>query len=319
MNPDLIFSPLTVAGLLALGVFALVVALRPSHAARTVDDRLANLVAGAPERSQQQAASADAVREPFVQRVLAPAFRQLIHTLGAMMPPQTAERLNEQLVIAGRPGNLTGLDFLGIRVLAAAAGLLFGFFYLSKMTMIPQAPLLGPIGGLLFGYMLPNNWLQGRMKQRQDTITRALPDALDMLTICVEAGLAFESAMQRVSEQWKGGLSEEFARVVSEIRLGVPRGQALRRLSQRCEVPDVSSFVAVLVQSDSMGTSIANVLRSQADQMRVLRRQRAEKKANKAPIKVIMAMLMFIFPSLFIVILGPAVPKIIEAFGGMGK
>jgi tight adherence protein C len=122
-----------------------------------------------------------------------------------------------------------------------------------------------------------------------------------------------------VSEQWKGALSNELSRVVSEIRLGVPRPQALRRLAQRCDVPDVSSFVAVLVQADSMGTSIAQVLRSQADQIRVLRRQRAEEKANKAPMKVVMAMLLFIFPALFVVILGPAVPRIIEAFSHMGR
>jgi tight adherence protein C len=121
-----------------------------------------------------------------------------------------------------------------------------------------------------------------------------------------------------VSSQWQGPLSEEFARVVAEIRLGVPRAQALRRFSGRCDVDDVTSFVAVLVQADSMGTSVSQVLHSQSEQMRVLRRQRAEEKANKAPIKIIMAMLVFIFPALFVIILGPAVPRIIEAFSGMG-
>jgi tight adherence protein C len=150
-------------------------------------------------------------------------------------------------------------------------------------------------------------------------IQRGLPDALDMLTICVEAGLAFESALQRVSDRWPGPLSDEFARSVAEIRLGVPRSQALRRMAARCSVTDVSSFVAVLVQADSMGTSIARVLHSQADQIRVLRRQRAEEKANKAPIKVMIPMVLFIFPALFVVILGPGAPTILEALGSAAK
>jgi tight adherence protein C len=167
---------------------------------------------------------------------------------------------------------------------------------------------------MLLGYMMPNYWLSMRVKQRKDAIQRSLPDALDMLTICVEAGLAFESALQRVGEQWRGPLSDEFSRAVAEIRLGVARPQALRRMSARCGVADVSSFVAVLVQADSMGTSISHVLHSQGDQIRTLRRQRAEEMANKAPIKMLIPMGLLIFPALFITILGPAVPRILDAF-----
>jgi tight adherence protein C len=178
--------------------------------------------------------------------------------------------------------------------------------------------LLAPAAGLVIGYLLPRQWLQARIAKRRDVIQCSLPDALDMLTICVEAGLAFESALQRVADQWQGPLSDEFARAVSEMRLGVPRPQTLRRLAQRCDTPDVSSFVAVLVQADAMGTSVAQVLHSQSDQIRTLRRQRAEEKANKAPIKVLLAMVIFIFPALFVVILGPAVPRIMAAFSGTG-
>ncbi len=313
----LIFSPLAVALLVVLAVIALMMAVRPSRSARTVGDRLDNYLADGQQARQKT--PTDALREPFMQRVLAPAGRQLLQVLGRLMPGGMVEEINNQLMIAGRPGNLSGLDFLGVQVLAIFLGLLFGYFYGGKLLANPQFKLLAPFVGAAFGYMLPKNWLSGKMRKRKEIILRALPDALDMLTICVEAGVAFESAMQRVSEQWKGPLSQEFARVVTEIRLGVPRSQALRRLAARCDVPDVSSFVAVLVQADAMGTSIALVLQSQSAQMRVLRRQRAEEKANKAPIKVIMAMLAFIFPALFIVILGPAVPKILDAFSNMGK
>jgi tight adherence protein C len=241
----------------------------------------------------------------------------VLQGLGRLAPSRGLERLDLRLTVAGRPGKLGALDFLGLRILLVAIGLGLGFLY-GRSAGNPKMLLLGPLGGAVFGYMAPNSWLQGRIHKRKDIIQRALPDALDMLTICVEAGLAFESALQRVSDQWRGPLSDEFARVVAEIRLGVPRGQALRRMAQRCDLPDVGSFVAVLVQADSMGTSIAHVLRSQADQMRVLRRQRAEEKANKAPIKMLMPMLIFIFPALFVVILGPAVPTLISGFGSMG-
>jgi tight adherence protein C len=306
---------LAVAALVALSVLAFFLSIRPTTSSRAISDRLEGYL-GRLER--QKAAIPIEPHEPFVQRVLIPLGRQVAQTLGKLMPPQTIEQINHQLMVAGRPANLTGLDFLGLRILAAGLGLAFGYLYGGNIPLPTQFKILAPFIGAFFGYMLPNNWLQGRMRQRKEKILRALPDALDMLTICVEAGLAFESAMQRVSEQWKGALSDELGRVVAEIRLGVPRSQALRRLAQRCDVPDVSSFVAVLVQADAMGTSIAQVLRSQADQMRVLRRQRAEEKANQAPMKVVVAMLMFIFPALFVVILGPAVPRIIAAFSGMG-
>ena len=270
-----------------------------------------------PAHTKHDLTALEKAQGSFIQRALLPAGRHAVQALSRLTPKSSFEHIQHQLTVAGRPGNLTPADFLGIRVLLAVIGLGLGYAFGRNTPDNPRMMLIGPLAGAAFGYMLPNFWLGSRKRQRQDSIQRALPDALDMLTICVEAGLAFEAALQRVSDQWEGALSDEFAQVVTEMRLGVPRPQALRRFAERCDIPDVSSFVAVLVQADSMGTSIAQVLHSQADQIRVLRRQRAEEKANKAPIKILVAMLLFIFPALFVVILGPAVPRIIDAFSNV--
>jgi tight adherence protein C len=312
-----IFSPVSVALLVGAAVFALVMSLRPKRLPRAVEGRLEAFLTREVVYPELPAAEVGEVRDSFLERIVVPAIRRGINALGRIAPSTQAEEIRRKLMVAGRPGNLSPADFMGIQLLLTIVGLVLGYFYGRGLSANPRMLLLGPLAGAALGYMLPNFWLSSRVRQRQEAIQRALPDALDMLTICVEAGLAFESALKRVSEQWQGPLSDEFARLVSEMRLGVPRDQALRRFADRCGTPDVSSFVAVLVQADRMGTSIGQVLHSQAAQIRTLRRQRAEEKANKAPIKVLIAMLLFIFPALFVVILGPAVPKIVQTFSNM--
>jgi len=314
---DLIFSPLSTAILVALAVLTLLLAFRPIRASKSIEERMDDYLTWEPAHTKHNEMSPEETQGSLMQRALLPAGRHAVQALSRFTPKSSFEHVQRRLTVAGRPGNLTPADFLGIRVLLAAIGLGLGYIFGRSTPDNPHIMLIGPLAGVGLGYMLPNFWLGSRKRQRQDSIQRALPDALDMLTICVEAGLAFEAALQRVSDQWEGALSDEFAQVVTEMRLGVPRPQALRRFAERCDIPDVSSFVAVLVQADSMGTSIAQVLHSQADQIRVLRRQRAEEKANKAPIKILVAMLLFIFPALFVVILGPAIPRIVTAFSNV--
>ena len=170
---------------------------------------------------------------------------------------------------------------------------------------------------LFAGFMLPKFWLNQQIKKRRVEIQRALPDALDMLTIGVEAGLAFESALLRVGDQWNNALSQEFRRVVSEMRIGVSRNESLRRMADRVGVEDLSTFVAVLIQSNMLGVSISQVLKTQADQMRLKRRQYAEEMAHAATVKIVMVLVFFILPSLFIVILGPAIPRIMSTLSGV--
>jgi tight adherence protein C len=173
--------------------------------------------------------------------------------------------------------------------------------------------ILGTVGGALLGYFLPALQLRSQVSRRQDSIVRSLPDALDLLTICVEAGLGFEQAMGEVYEKWDDELAMAFGRVLQEIQLGKRRGDALRDMSSRMEVPDVTSFVAALLQAEQLGVSIAKILRIQSDQMRVKRRQRAQEKAQQAPVKMMIPMVLLIFPSIWIALMGPSVIILLEA------
>jgi tight adherence protein C len=161
-------------------------------------------------------------------------------------------------------------------------------------------------GGLGF-YLLPTLWLSSQIRRRQTEIVKALPDALDLLTISVEAGLGFDAALSKVAEKWDNELSLAFNRVIQEIRVGKLRREALRDMAENMDVPDVTSFVAAIIQADQLGVSISKVLRIQSEQMRIRRRQRAEEKAHQAPVKMLFPMVFLIFPALFIILLGPAV------------
>jgi tight adherence protein C len=179
-----------------------------------------------------------------------------------------------------------------------------------------QALMYTAIGGVL-GYLLPGMWLGQQIKKRKHNIVKALPDALDLLTISVEAGLAFDLALMRVSEKWDNELSNEFKRVLTDTRLGRARRDALKDMAVRTGVEDVQTFTAAIIQAEQLGVSIGKILRIQSDQMRIRRRQRAEEAAHKAPIKMLIPMAFLIFPSLFVVILGPAVPRLMQSLGGL--
>ncbi|GAB4430512.1 MAG: type II secretion system F family protein [Chloroflexi bacterium OHK40] len=255
------------------------------------------------------------LQQPFTQRVIVPAARSILAVLGKYGPKQSAERLRVNLQMAGNPGGITPAMFVGLRVvLALVLGVLITLVTFRTMPL-PQALMYSAIGFLL-GYMLPVMWLGRRIAQRKRAITKALPDALDLLCISVEAGLAFDLALQRVTQKWDDELSREFKKVLSDIRLGRTRREALKDLAQRTGVEDVQTFTAAVIQADQLGVSMSKILRLQADQMRIRRRQRAEELAQQAPIKMLFPMVFLIFPALFVVILGPAVPRLVTSFGG---
>jgi tight adherence protein C len=188
-------------------------------------------------------------------------------------------------------------------------------FVLASMLNQPFVIRLGAaLGGIAAGYFFPQLALKQTIDTRKANITKSLPDALDLLTICVEAGLGFDSAMSKITEKWDDELSNEFGRVLQEIRLGKVRREALRAMAERVDVADVTSFTASIIQADQLGVSIAKVLRIQSDQMRIKRRQRAEEKAHQAPIKMIFPMVFLTFPSIYIVLLGPAILIVKEMF-----
>lgn len=255
--------------------------------------------------------------QPFSERVIVPLVKRVARIFSWMWPQNRVSALRGRLALAGSLGGLTAADFVGIKGICMIAllgvSLLAGVLTHTRLTYF-GALLLGTIA--LCGYFLPDIWLSRRIAGRQQELLNALPDALDMLTIAIEAGLSFENALQEISAKWHNELSREFARVLRDIGMGQSRRQALLGLSDRTGVPDIVSFVASLNQAEELGVSIGRVLKVQAEELRVRRRQRAQERANQAPIKMMFPLVFLIFPAIFAVLLGPAVPQILQAFGG---
>ncbi len=243
----------------------------------------------------------------FRDRVLVPIFKKIAELATQFTPEQQIETTRKQLELAGRSQKTDPRTFMGTRIMLTAlmgGGAFFLFFIVAPQPAL-QA-ILFTVGGAFLGYYLPALQLKGQISRRQDNIVKALPDALDLLTICVEAGLGFDSAMGKVYEKWENELAVAFGRVLQEIQLGKIRREALRDMASRMEVPDVTSFTAAIIQADQLGVSISKILRVQSDQMRVKRRQRAQEKAHQAPVKMMIPMVLLIFPSIWIVLLGPS-------------
>ena len=255
--------------------------------------------------------------QPFRERVLRPISESILGFLGSLTPQQNLQEMQHRLEVAGRPYGWSVVDFMGLRVLSAllSAALAFVLTMLGEVALLQRLFLMAAAGGL--GFFLPVLWLRQRINSRKSQLLRALPDGLDMLNICVGAGLGFDAALSRVGDVWDTVLADEFNRVVTEIRLGKTRREALLDLADRTEVLEIENFVATIVQADQLGVSIAKVLRTQAEQMRILRRQRAEEAARQATIKLLFPLVFLIFPSMLAVLLGPAVPQIIDTLGSL--
>lgn len=309
---SIVWSPQVFAVLVGVAILLIWAAFAPARRAPPVDARLDDYLLRTDIVVETE------MQRPFGQRVLWPGMRRFLGLLGRIAPKPNAAGTQLLLQQAGQPGGLSPLDFFGLRLLSGLliAGGTFVVFS-PRQSLSTTMLYTAVIGGL--GYFLPLFWLRGRASARQSTIQRALPDALDMLTIGVEAGLGFESAMLRVGEQWDNPLTREFRRAVGEMRVGTSREEALQRMAARSGVPDLSTFVAVLVQSSQLGVSIAQVLHTQAEQMRLKRRQRAEELARQAAIKMLFPLVFCIFPALFVVLLGPAVPVIQNTFRMLGS
>lgn len=242
----------------------------------------------------------------FYERVILPFFNNIGQIAQRFTPQATLENARRRLEMAGNPMQLDPAFFLAMRfVLAIMLGGLIMLVYLVSGRNWLQGILLS-FGFLLLGFFMPDLWLGSRISRRQRDIFRAMPDALDLLTIAVEAGLGFDAAMAKVHEKWDNDLALEFGRVIQEVRLGKLRREALRDMAERLGVAEMTSFVAAVIQSEQLGVSMAKVLRIQSDQMRVRRRQMAEEEAHRAPIKMIFPIGLLIFPSLLIILLGPA-------------
>jgi tight adherence protein C len=258
--------------------------------------------------------------QPFSERVLVPLVRRFGEISARFTPQKVLMDTTRKLELAGNPGRIDAATFLTTRFIVPVV---FDAFLLLISRLAP-APwpasrlLLALLIFGLIGFAFPQLWLTSKIQARQKEIRKAMPDALDLLTICVEAGLSFDSAMSKVSEKWENQLSMAFARVIREIQLGKLQREALRDMSDRLGIAEMTSFVAAVIQSQQLGVSMAKVLRIQSEQMRMKRRQRAEEEAHKAPIKMIFPMGLLIFPSILIILLTPAMIQITGVFGNLG-
>ena len=250
------------------------------------------------------------LQQPFIERTIRPIAQRLSGTTSRVASTSFTQTTEKRLALAGNPGGLRTADWLGIKAVGAIVGAVLFFLIFGVIGVLGLPPILRlvfiPIG-LMFGYTLPEFWLGGRVRKRQKAILLMIPDALDLLTISVRAGLGFDGALGKVVEKLKGPLTEEFRRALAEIRVGKARRDALRDIVPRTEVPALTNFIGAIIQAEQLGVSISKVLQVQSEQLRIERRQRAEEMAAKAPIKMLFPLVGCIFPSLFIVILGPAI------------
>ena len=234
-------------------------------------------------------------------------------------PQKVLMDTTRKLELAGNPGRIDASTFLATRFIVPVV--FDGFLLLiSRLSPDPWPFSRLFIALLIFGligFVFPQLWLTSKIQARQKEIRKAMPDALDLLTICVEAGLSFDSAMSKVSEKWENQLSLAFARVIREIQLGKLQREALRDMADRLGIAEMTSFVAAVIQSQQLGVSMAKVLRIQSEQMRMKRRQRAEEEAHAAPVKMIFPMGILIFPSILIILMTPALLQITDVFGGV--
>jgi len=307
------------AGIIALVVLlvgaTLFLVLRGRGSNQSLDDRLEEMATlGQPISLEKLELS-----QPFTERVIKPMMQSLSALIQRTTPQQLLEQARHQLEMAGVINKIKPAQFVGIRLVTTVVGGIVGIILAgsSQDSGLGQK-LLMIGGGIVFGYIMPQYMLTSQIRKRQESVLKALPDALDLLTICVEAGLGFDAAMSKVADKWDNELSLAFTRAVQEMQLGKLRREALRDMASSLDVGDVTSFVAAIVQADQLGVSMAKVMRIQSEQMRMKRRQRAEEKARQAPVKIMLPLVFFIFPTILIVLLGPAILQIKESgiFGG---
>jgi len=252
------------------------------------------------------------LQKPFSERIMKPIIAKLSNLMASRTPEKSLEQIRQNLDAAGNPNNLTVADFLGITGFAALAGAGIAFLLMQE----PMMKVLGVFVGGFIGSKLPGMWLGSKAGARQKEMTLSLPDALDLLTISVEAGMGFEQAMSKVASKWDNALTREFGRSLREQRMGMSRREALRALGARAGVQEVTTFTSAIIQADQLGVSIARILQIQSEQMRIKRRQKAEKLAHEAPLKMTFPMVLFMMPALWIIILGPMWPNMAIMMGG---
>lgn len=297
MTPEILIAILAAAAVLLVTYG---IAARPAEDA--VQARLSQLVV------QPRTLEEMELQQPFFERVMRPTIQRLARVGARRQEGGVIGRIDAKLERAGYPGGLRGADWVGVKLLSLIGFAVLGF--VAGLAVgggaIGVAGLFALFGGAL-GYIAPDFWLGKRIAKRSMAMVLQLPDALDLLTISVEAGLGFDAALAKVVEKMQGPLVDEFRQALAEVRMGRPRRESLRDVASRADAQPVSNFIGAIVQAEQLGVPIAKVLQIQSNQLRIERRQRAEEAAAKAPVKMLFPMVGCIFPTIFIVILGPAV------------
>lgn len=297
-----VLAAVTVAG----AVFLMVLALT----SRGANPARARLEAFA--RGRDDFSVAGEVVPSLKERVGKPMFEGAMRALAGMLPRGFISGVESKLTLAGSPMTLT--NFLMFQVASVLVFGMLGFLLVVTSGGLSMTTLVMFVLAVAMGVALPRLWLNQRVSARQTAILKSLPDAFDLITVCVEAGLGLDAALARVAERVEGPFGEELSRTLREIALGKMRRDALKEMGDRTGVQDLQTFVNAVIQAEQMGSGIGQVLRVQSDQLRVRRRQRAEEQAYKAPVKMIFPLVLCIFPTLFIVILGPAAITIMQEF-----
>ncbi|HMU93085.1 MAG TPA: type II secretion system F family protein [Anaerolineales bacterium] len=308
----IILGIVVVGGVIAL----IVVGMRARQGGGDESDPILSRLAEATQRGETVSLEDIELQQPFIQRVIVPMIEKVGEVSSRFTPQKLLQETTLKLELAGNPGRIDAATFLATRFFGAG---IFG----GGLLLIALASQTWPVGRIILvvgfftviGFFFPQLWLQSRINSRQAEVRKALPDALDLLTICVEAGLGFDAAMSKVAEKWENELSLMFGRCIREVQLGKTQREALRDMADRLGLPELTSFVAAVIQSQILGVSLAKVLRIQSDQLRVKRRQFAEELAHKAPVKMIIPMALLTFPSIMIILMAPAAFQIAGAFG----
>lgn len=303
---------LVIGGLVVVGLFiwlAIVARRRPRDLNSTVAARLAEFS----ERETPVSLEEIELSASFTERVIYPTVDAVSSFVIRFTPARVLERIRHKLELAENPGNLSAASFLIVRFVAMVllGAMLFWMMIVAKLPAGRRT--LYTMIVLAMGFYLPQLWLESKIKRRQGEIVKQLPDTLDLLTICVEAGLGFDQGVQKVVEKSENEMARAFHRYLQETRLGITGREALLNMASRCDVPDVTTFVAAIVQAQALGVAMTKILRIQADQMRIRRRQRAEQRAHRAPIKMLFPLAFLVFPSIFIILLGPAILQLMES------
>jgi tight adherence protein C len=302
------------AGLAALGIFLVFWGMYATRSQAVSGDMVQDRLAAF---SGQKPLTLDEVelQKPFEERFIRPAIERIGKYLAERTPEKARQDMQNRLNLAGRPGNLSPTDFqtlrYGMAIVLFVVGLGVGLLFHTPVGLVTSAAV-----GAILGFFGPPYWLASKVGARRKEIQLGLPDVMDLLTIAVEAGLGFDAAVQRVTDKFDNALADEFKTVLQEVRLGRPRLEALDEMGRRSGVEDLHNFTQAVIQSEQMGVGLAKILRLQSEEMRRKRRQRAEELAAQASLKMMLPMVGCIFPTLWLILLGPAVLIILKVKNG---